>query len=947
MAILLLALSPRAARQFRMPDQPRATILLLEDDPGIARLETVCLQRAGYAVISAETADTGMSKIAEGGIELILLDQRLNSGMSGLEFFRRVKAEGYDIPAILVTGMQEETLLVDALRAGVRDFVPKTQNFLNHLEPIVGRVLDQVRTERELAESRIVAREHEQKRRELESEIAQRQRVEQALRDAQQYLRLVFESVKDFAIFTIDLHGCIVSWNPGAEQVFGYSEAEILGQSLATLYTEEDRAAGVHEQEIAEAAARGRSTDERWHLRKDGSRFFASGVVNPIFDDAYRLRGFTKIARDVTERKQAEEAVREAAVRLKAIFDAAVDGILAFDEQGVIESMNPAAERIFGYTSSEVVGSNVSLFMPNSNGSEQDDSVEDYLRTGRQSIIGVIREVTGKRRDGSIFPMELAISETRLGNRRIFTGIVRDITEYKHTVLERMGLFAELQAERALLNTLLDNAPVGIGLFDPQLRYLRLNPALADINGLPIEAHLGRTISEVLPRMSAAVGEAFRHVLETGQSIVNAEIRGETPKLPGQDRYWLYNFYPVKTSDGTLLGAGAIVTDIDDRKRMEQALREDDQRKDQFLAMLAHELRNPLAPISNAVQIMKVEGLGGRNSEWSIKVIEDQIKHMTRMVDDLLDVSRITRGKVDLQKELVELRDIVNLAVEASRPLLQDCSHELNIAVPEAPILLDVDPARMAQVLSNLLNNAAKYTDEGGKISLSATRTGHDVLIKVRDNGIGIPADLLPRVFDMFTQADQSLSRSRGGLGIGLTLVRSLVEMHNGRVSAQSEGIGNGSEFTIRLPVAQKRSNEKNGPHTESEREVKALPRRRILVVDDNLSNATSLGMLLSALGQEVETAYDGLTALDLVRRHQPEFVLLDIGLPGMDGYEVARQCRRDTELDRVTLVAMTGYGQDEDRKRSQEAGFNAHLVKPVNLEDLRLLLDEPGLASA
>jgi signal transduction histidine kinase/ActR/RegA family two-component response regulator len=438
------------------------------------------------------------------------------------------------------------------------------------------------------------------------------------------------------------------------------------------------------------------------------------------------------------------------------------------------------------------------------------------------------------------------------------------------------------------------------------------------------------------------VVDALRRVLDTGARIVNKEFRSETPRTPGRPRYWLCSFYPVKTPDGAVLGAGAVVADIDDRKRMEEALKEADQRKDQFLAMLAHELRNPLAPISNAVQIMKVQGLKGPNFDWSVKVIEDQVKHMTRMIDDLLDVSRITRGKVVLQKEPVELETVVSLAVEASRPLIEDCQHRLTVALPERPVPLEVDAARMAQVLSNLLNNAAKYTDEGGEIALSAERDGRDVLIRVRDNGTGIAPELLPHIFDMFTQADQTLSRSRGGLGIGLTLVRSLVEMHHGRVAVHSRGPGLGSEFTVRLPISAEGPAEPTAVEAPAVEAIPQFPRRRILVVDDNRYNANSLGVLLRTLGQDVEMAYDGPAALELVRRRRPDLVLLDIGLPGMDGYEVARRCRQDEDLRRITLVAMTGYGKEEDRRRSQEAGFNAHLVKPVNLEDLRVLLTQP-----
>jgi PAS domain S-box-containing protein len=797
----------------KMGAQGHVKILIVEDDPGIARLEQLELERAGYSVLAAATASEALDLVATGGIELILLDQQLPSGQSGLALFRQIKDAGHDVPAILVTGLQDENLLVEALRSGVRDFVPKTPNFLNHLEPIVSRVIRQVRTERDLAESRVTAQEHQARRRELEHEIAQRKRVEQALRVAEENLRLMVESIKDFAIFTVDKEARVVSWNSGAQQLFGYTEDEVLGQSIVVIFPPEDRAALVPAQELASAAATGRATDERWHIRKDGSRFFASGVLAPIFDEESKLRGFTKICRDITARKEAEIAVREAAVRLKAIVDTAVDGIITIDENGIVESMNLAAERLFGFGRDEVIGSNVKMLMPEPYRAEHDGYLVAYLTTGQKRIIGSGREVIGRRKDGSTFPMELAVSETRLGLRRIFTGIVRDITE---------------------------------------------------------------------------------------------------------------------------------------RKRLEDELRGADERKNHFLAMLAHELRNPLAPISNAVQIMRIEGPSGPNHDWSIDVIAEQIKQMTRIVDDLLDLSRINRGKVSLQREPVELAQVIELAVQASRPQLDEYRHELYVSLPEGSIVLDVDRARFAQVLSNLLNNSAKYTPEGGRIDLTVTEAGSDVLIKVADNGIGISQDLLPKVFDLFVQADQSLSRSRGGLGIGLTVVRSLVELHEGSVSVKSDGPGMGSEFTIRVPRPQAPSVMSSAETGKTGRGPSVqVPRRRILVVDDSLLNAASLEKLLIALGQEVRTAHDGEKALEMARAFLPDVMLLDIGLPVVDGYEVARLCRLEPRLQKTILVAMTGYGKAEDKQRSQVAGFNAHLVKPVVVEDLELLLQHSSLNSS
>jgi signal transduction histidine kinase/CheY-like chemotaxis protein len=381
--------------------------------------------------------------------------------------------------------------------------------------------------------------------------------------------------------------------------------------------------------------------------------------------------------------------------------------------------------------------------------------------------------------------------------------------------------------------------------------------------------------------------------------------------------------------------------------RLYDEVREADRRKDEFLAMLAHELRNPLAPVRNALQIMKSFKGDEVVLEQARQMAERQVHHLTRLVDDLMDVSRITRGKIRLRKRSVELATVLAGAVETSRPLIEARRHELTVALPSEIVRLDADPTRLGQVLTNLLNNAAKYTDEGGKIELTARREGGEVAIAIRDNGVGIPAEMLPKVFDLFTQVDRSLDRAQGGLGIGLTLVRRLVEMHDGSVRAFSSGPGRGSEFVVRLPIAEEMPALAPADSGEEDKISVGPPRRRILVVDDNVDAARSLAWLLQYLGQEVYLAHDGVTALEAARAHVPEIVLLDIGLPRIDGYEVARRLRRDESLEGVLLVAMTGYGQEEDRRRAYEAGFDRHLIKPIDPDGLAELLSLPvGFAS-
>jgi CheY-like chemotaxis protein len=384
-----------------------------------------------------------------------------------------------------------------------------------------------------------------------------------------------------------------------------------------------------------------------------------------------------------------------------------------------------------------------------------------------------------------------------------------------------------------------------------------------------------------------------------------------------------------------MLGANL---DVTERRRTEEALRDADRRKDEFLAMLAHELRNPLAPIRNALGVLAMR-FTDPDLDKVRGMMERQVEHLVRMVDDLLDVSRIMRGRIELRHEPVELATIIARAVETARPAIDARGHELTVALPSERVWVGGDLVRLAQIFANLLGNAAKYTERAGTISLSAECEKGHVAISVRDTGIGIAPELLPRIFDLFVQGDRSVARSQGGLGIGLTLVRRLVELHGGTIRAASAGPGRGSEFVVRLPVCGEALPLKDSPDNGATQKNSQHRGQRVLVVDDNVDAAESLAMVLRLSGHEVRTAYDGPAALAEARAVTPDVVLLDIGLPGMDGFDVARQIREDQGLSHLRIVAVTGYGQDEDRRRTQEAGFDFHLTKPVDPTQLDRLL--------
>lgn len=461
---------------------------------------------------------------------------------------------------------------------------------------------------------------------------------------------------------------------------------------------------------------------------------------------------------------------------------------------------------------------------------------------------------------------------------------------------------------------------------------LYCNRSFAEMITRPHEKVIGATVTRFLPPSQRASFETLlcRARLCSSQGELQFQAADES-LLP---IHVVLN--PVTLLDG--LAICMIVTDLTEQKK-HQDLQDASRRKDEFLAMLAHELRNPLAPILNSVAILNHLDSTDEKLTYPRDVIGRQARHLSRLVDDLLDVSRISQGKVKLQKERLELAGIVNRAIETSRPAIDDRGHQLTVSLPARTVLLEADPTRLSQIISNLLTNAAKYTLEGGSIALSAERDGVDIVIRIRDTGMGIPAELLPHVFELFTQGNRSLARSEGGLGIGLTLVRRLVQLHGGSVEAFSDGPGQGSEFVVRLPAlvdeelqtAQQavRNNGANGHASRS-----------ILLVEDNRDGAESLARSLKMMGHQVRIAYTGLEAIELAESLSPHVVLLDIGLPGLSGYEVVQRLKGLPGYESTVLVAMTGYGREEDKQCSRAAGFHHHLVKPIDLQIVRGLLD-------
>ncbi|HMH77195.1 MAG TPA: ATP-binding protein, partial [Candidatus Udaeobacter sp.] len=533
----------------------------------------------------------------------------------------------------------------------------------------------------------------------------------------------------------------------------------------------------------------------------------------------------------------------------------------------------------------------------------------------------------------------LASTVVGLGLGLVLTTMV--ITLVARNLAARQRAADVLHAERERFRTTLTSIGDAVVVTDAQGRITLLNPVAQALTGWSAEA-LGQPLEAVFHIVNETTRKAVENPVSQVIRLGAIVGLGNHTVLIAKDGTELAiddSGAPIRDARGRIVGVVLVFRDITQRRGSERALEDADRRKDEFLAMLAHELRNPLAPIRNAAHTLALLGTGDDRVRWVSGVIERQVGLMTRLVDDLLDVSRITSGKITLQRTTVSVREVLAQAVETARPLAESRGQALEVDVPEDSAWVDGDPARLAQAVGNLLDNAIKYTDDGGRIGLRARVEADEVVIVVEDSGVGVDPELLPHVFDLFIQADRSLERKQGGLGLGLTLVRRLVEMHGGRVEAASAGPGLGSAFTIRLPCLAAEVVEPAPAAEPAEAARPPGPARRILVVADHQDSTDSLALFLRLRGHEVRTAPDGPTALDEIERYRPEVVFLDLGLPGMSGYDVARRVRMRTDLGPLQLVALTGYGTDGDRQKTRDAGFDVHLAKPVDPRAVDALL--------
>jgi PAS domain S-box-containing protein len=957
--------------------RPKANILIVDDNRANLLVLRAILEDLGQNLLEAHSGKEALRLLENNEFAVVLLGVQM-PGTNGFETAKLIRAQrrSSQTPIIFLTAYESDQFPVEqAYLLGAVDYLVKP------LLPVILRA-------------------------KVAGFVELYQKKERANREADQ-LQLLIHGTTEFAIFLLDPQGNVASWNPGAERIKQYQAEEIIGQHFSRFYPQDAIERGWPAHELKIAQSEGRFENDGWRVRKDGTQFWANVVITALQDEAGNLRGFSKITRDMTEKKRAEEnaqrLLQEEAARRAAEVNAQV-----IDEQRERLRLALEAGRMgvwdWNIRTNEIKWSEslkpIHGLAPDTFGGTFDDFQKLIHPEDREMVNNAIRRAveTGSGYDiefRSVWPNGSIHWTAGKGN--VFAdnegqpgrmiGICMDVTKRKRseqtarfladasaTLAALMDFDSTLQKVASLaVPYFADWASVDLAESDGSLRRV----AVAHVD--PTKIELAQDVHRRF-RSDPTAPQGVWNIVRTGQSEFVPEINDELLVRSVKDEELLglmrelglksYIGVPLNVR-GKTLGVITFITaesgylydetdltvaqDLADRAaiaienaQLYRELREADRRKDEFLAMLAHELRNPLAPIRNSLQILKMPRVDAATAQQTREMMERQVHHLVRLVDDLLDVSRVMRGKIELRTETVELATVVARAVETAQPLIEAQGHELSVNLPDESLLMNADPVRLAQVIGNLLTNAAKYTEANGRIRLTANREGTDVRLRIRDNGIGIAPDMLPHIFELFIQADHAATRSQGGLGIGLTLVKNLVEMHKGTVEARSDGLGKGCEFVIRLPLMAQEDREPIEKESGKQQQEPARSSgHRLLVVDDNNDAAVSLAMLLRLQGHEVRVANDGPSALELATSYRPGLVFLDIGMPGMDGYEVARRMRRTPGLENIVLAALTGWGQQEDRRRTAEAGFDHHLVKPTEPKALESLLAELKRAEA
>jgi PAS domain S-box-containing protein len=662
------------------------------------------------------------------------------------------------------------------------------------------------------------------------------------------------------------------------------------------------------------------------------SRVIPSESYTVLNDPYGRLREITRLQQkaraleaEISHRTGAVASLSDRERELADFLNNATEGLHKVGPDGTILWANNAECELLGCLPQEVIGQHITRFHADAH------VIQDILaRLQRgESLKNVPARLRTK--DGAIKHVLISSSACFENGAFAYTRcFTRDITVIK-----------EAEKDRALLAAIIESSQDAIISKDLTGTITSWNRGAERLFGYSPAEAIGQPVTMLIPPDRLDEEKEILGRIRRGERLEHYETVRRCKNGALVDIS--LSVSPVKDARGTVMGASKIARDITERKKSEQILKDANRHKDEFLATLSHELRNPLAPIKNALEMLRIVGAQDEVAEECRNIMDRQVSLLTRLVGDLLDVSRITRGKIELRKKRLDIATVINSAVETSRPLIDAANHELSIVVPDDPVMVEVDPARMAQVFSNLLNNSAKYTPPRGRIQVTARCINSEVIVSVRDNGVGISCDALAYVFDMFRQVDGSLELAQGGLGIGLTIVRQLVEMHEGSVAALSEGPGKGSEFVVRLPAPE----EPQAIRDDHSQSTAASSRRRILVVDDNKDSGSTLARLLKLLGHDTRTVVDGVEAIEVAEAFRPEVILMDVGMPRMNGYDATRQIRQQPWGRDMFIIALTGWGQPDDIKQSASAGCSAHLVKPVELAALNRLLADRASSEA